>query len=185
MTSFKVRDKAPSDPERRAARQAWLNVNAFEAKLSTKEIELLDNRKIAGRVLRNALEYTPWELHHYPHIDDPPFMDPDDYPAWREHELELISIRSLDACVPAAAVWIKINGKGIYDMEGKMGDEYEPSRDPEPRSWNGPLGWSKARFHHWMERFEWISTVAALEIQTREDAKEAAEIMRKIEEVNK
>jgi hypothetical protein len=68
---------------------------------------------------------------------------------------------------------------------GRRFIEYEPSRDPKPRSWTGSLGWSKARFHHWMERFEWISTVTALEKKTRAVAKEAAEIMRQIEEATK
>ena len=148
---------------------------------------MLDNRKIAGRILRQTLEHTPWEVYHHPDIDDPPFMDPEDYPAWREHQLELQDIRSLNAYLPAAAVWIKINGKGIYDMnkiEGKMEDEWEPNRDPEPRTWRGPLGWSKERFHHWMERFDWISKVTALDTKTRDDAREAAEIMRKIEKEN-
>jgi hypothetical protein len=112
-------------------------------------------------------------------------MDPDNYPAWHEHELELVSIRSLDAYVPAAAIWININEKGIYEMEGKMGAEYETSRGPELSSWESPLGWSKARFHHCMERFEWISTITATEKKAREDAKEAADIMRQIEETNK
>lgn len=61
-----------------------------------------------------------------------------------------------------------------------MNDEY----DFDATTWTGSRGWSKERFAYWRERFEWISKVTILEKKTKEDAREAAELMKKIEEAN-
>jgi Protein of unknown function (DUF3632) len=155
-------------------------MNAFGAKLSTFRVPALDERSRAGAVMRNTLEKAPWETYHHPDLENEEDPDWDEYPAWRAHEFELRDIKTLNGTVPAAAVWIKINGKGLYEMEGKMNDEY----DFDATTWTGSRGWSKERFAYWRERFEWISKVTILEKKTKEDAREAAELMKKIEEAN-
>lgn len=89
-------------------------------------------------------------------------------------------MKTLDATVPAAAAWIRINAKGVYEMEGEMNGEYAYN----PTNWKGKVGWSKERFRFWRDRFEAISGFKGIEGRTRRDAREAAEIMRKIDEEN-
>jgi hypothetical protein len=47
--------------------------------------------------------------------------------------------------------------------------------------WTGAKGYSKERFRSWRERFEWISTVTALEKETQRIARECARRMAEIE----
>jgi hypothetical protein len=181
MVRRTVADLPSTDPNRDAKRQGWLNVNVFSAKLSTYGVPELDERSRAANVLRDTLERTPWEVHHHPDIEEEEEnMEEDEYEEYRRNELELRDVRTLNATVPAAAAWIKINGKGIYEMDGPMETEY----DWDKTNWTGKKGWSKERFHYWRERFEWISKVTALDKATRGEAKTAAELMKQIEEGN-
>jgi Protein of unknown function (DUF3632) len=172
-----VQDPPSTDPQRASKRQGWVNLNAFSAKLSAEGIPQLDERPRAAGVLRDTLEKTPWENFHHTDIDNEDDPDDDNFPAWKVHQLELRDIRSLNGSVPAASMWIKFNGKGIYEMQGQMEDEY----DYDKTNWIGQKGWSKARFLYWQKRFEWISKVTALDKETRSAAREAAGLMQQIQ----
>src|ERR1700761_8689 len=175
-----VDDPPSTDPQRAAKRQGWVNLNAFSAKLSAKGIPQLDESSRAGAVLRDTLEKTPWDNYHHADIDNEEDLDDEDFPVWKAHQLELRDVRSLNGSVPAASMWIKFNGNGIYEMKGEMEDEY----DYDKTNWTGPKGWSKERFRYWQERFEWISKVTALDKETRKAAREAANLMKGIQSAN-
>ncbi|KAK2601873.1 hypothetical protein QQS21_004559 [Conoideocrella luteorostrata] len=181
--AFEFKDPPSDDPGLAAKRQAWFNINAFTAKLSAYGIPQLDERPRAAWVLKHTLEEAPWEVFHHPDIDEQLDEDPDDEVVLEsaKHELETRDVRVLNNWVPAAALWMKINAKGIYEMQGKMSNADEQNWDPS--LWKGVRGWSKERFAFWRERFEWISKVTALERSTRNDATEAAKIMRDVEKV--
>ena len=153
-------------------------MNSFCAKLSLKGDSKVDRRWDSDWVFRTPLEKTPWENKDNSDLLEGVDLELENQRAEYEYQLEQRDIRSLDFWIPGAAAWIKINGKGIYDMEGKMSREY----DWDKSNWEGPKGWSKERFGYWRERFEWVSTVEALDNRTRDDAKEAVIIMKKIEE---
>lgn len=168
------------DPERDSKRQAWTNINAFCAKISTRGVPALDERPRAAWVLKETLERAPWEQFHHPDIDEQLDDDPDDEEVAAEcaYELECRDVRVLEYWVPAAAAWVKYNARGIYEMEGKMSQADE--EDWEPTTWKGKKGWSKERFAYWTERFEWISKVTALKRGTRKEAANAAKTMKKV-----
>lgn len=86
-------------------------------------------------------------------------------------------INELNGKVPAAAVWININGNDIYEAKGHITGEY----DYETSEWKGEKGWSKERWAFWKDRFAAISKEETLSLETREIAKKAAESMGKIE----
>ncbi|RAQ57653.1 spherulin-1B precursor [Aspergillus flavus] len=71
---------------------------------------------------------------------------------------------------------IEYCGKEIHDKGGYI-DQEIPAWD----KWTGPAGWSKERWGFWKERFEWISTVTALDRQTRKIATKPVEQMTSIE----
>lgn len=170
----------PNDPNRGKVRQAWINMNALNAKLSIKGIERLNYRLRSGHVFRIALEETPWEQYHIPEIDEEIESDPEDEDniTLRDELLNKRDIRRLNYWAPAAAAWIKYDGKGIYEMnEPMIGDDYD---NFEYTNWKGK-GFSKERFHYWRERFEWVSKVTALDHDTRRRAAEAVELMKQIE----
>ncbi|GAB1195402.1 hypothetical protein APSETT444_004661 [Aspergillus pseudonomiae] len=99
----------------------------------------------------------------------------EEYNDKRDHFLEEIDIRTLNGWIPGAAQWIMLCGKEIYEMEGSMGREW-------PTKWTGTEGWSKERWAFWRQRFEWASTVTALDRKTRQLAREMVDEMRRIEE---
>ncbi|KAG6010972.1 hypothetical protein E4U43_008513 [Claviceps pusilla] len=186
-TEFAFDFKVPrsNDPEREAKRQAWINMNAFCAKLSLRRVPEIDERPRAAWVLKEALERAPWEQFHHPDIDEQLDEDPDDEVVAEEcaYELECRDVRVLDYWAPAAAAWMKIDARGIYEMEGQMSQADD--EDWDPTTWKGPKGWSKERFAYWMERFEWISKVTVLQRSTRKDAADAAENMKAVLEADK
>ncbi|RHZ57496.1 DUF3632 domain-containing protein [Aspergillus thermomutatus] len=170
------------DPQRDEKRQSWVNVNSFTAKLYARGIRAnhVGHLRHGGWVLRKTLEKAPWEKFHHEDIeqeledldnDD----DDDEYCEQRDRLLEEIDIRTLNGWVPAAAQWIRHCGKEIYEMEGSMGREF-------PTKWTGSEGWSKERWAFWKERFQWISSVTALDRKTRRVAKEMVEEMASIEQ---
>ncbi|KAG5981692.1 hypothetical protein E4U55_002673 [Claviceps digitariae] len=183
-TEFAYDFKVPrsNDPEREFKRQAWINMNIFCAKISLRRIPEMDERQRAAWVFKEALERAPWEQFHHPDIDELLEDDPDDEVVAEEcaYELECRDVRVLDYWAPAAAAWMKIDARGIYEMRGKISDSDE--EDWDPTLWKGTKGWSKERFAFWLERFEWISKVTALQRSTKQDAADAAESMRKVME---
>ncbi|KAG5917190.1 hypothetical protein E4U42_007358 [Claviceps africana] len=186
-TGFAYDFKVPSsnDPEREAKRQAWINMNSFCAKISKLRIPELDERSRAAWVFKETLERAPWEQFHHPDIDEELDEDPDDEVVAENcaYELECRDVRVLEYWAPAAAVWMKIDARGIYEMEGKISEADE--QDWNPTTWKGPKGWSKERFAYWMERFEWISKVTVLKRSTRKDAADAAECMKEVMEADR
>ncbi|KAG6006791.1 hypothetical protein E4U21_006682 [Claviceps maximensis] len=173
------------DPAREAKRQAWINMNAFSAKISKHRVPELDDRQHSAWVIKEALERAPWEQYHHPDIDEQLDDDPDDELVADEcaYELECRDIRALEYWAPAAAMWLKIDPRGIYEMEGSISEADD--EDWYPTMWKGQKGWSKERFAYWMERFEWISKVTVLSRQTRNDAADAARNMREVLEADK
>jgi hypothetical protein len=131
----------------------------------------LDMRHKSALAIKKPLEKTPWDSE-----EDPDKIE--EYPPRRAHQLELRKIETLNSTVPAAAVWFTINGKGLYEFEC---DEVGNEAPWNQTNWKGPKGWSKERFAYWRERFEWISNVSELDVETREAAKEAVEAMKKVE----
>ncbi|KAH8592203.1 hypothetical protein B0O99DRAFT_674755 [Bisporella sp. PMI_857] len=172
--AFSFDDPPSVDPKREAARQGWLNINAFSAKVSRnrREFPLLNNLGRAAWV-RDILEKKPWETYSQADFAD---LDEED----QAYQRELHDIKSLDGRVPAAAVWFTTDAQAIYELGGEIGDEYEN----EKTDFDG-RGFSKKRFAFWRERFEWISGVEELAEKTKAAAKEAAAAMKKVEEANK
>ncbi|KAF2638024.1 hypothetical protein P280DRAFT_405719 [Massarina eburnea CBS 473.64] len=173
----------PSDEEdREAKRQAQTNQHAFLAKLSTRGVPEYDQIGRAGFTFRSTCEFAPWEIVHFPDIEERyDEEDDEDWPETRDRELELYSIKILNAKVPAAAQWIRWVGQRVYEMEGEIEGEFEWQNEALNSKWNGEKGCSKERFAFWRKRFEWISTVTALEKDTQRIARECAELMKKIE----
>jgi hypothetical protein len=151
-----VDDPPPTDPDRDAKRQGWLNTNIFAAKLSRSGVQGLDQRNRAWIALEQALERSEWNT------------DPDS------------SIDRLNADIPAAAAWIDIDGEALYEKSGPIAFEY----DWDESDWKGERGWSKERFEFWRKRFEQISVLedAAVEVRTKVVARKAAQRMKEIEE---
>ena len=180
-----VTDWPSREPDRDAKRQAQINQHAFLAKLSAQEIPEYDQIGRAGYTLRSTCELAPWEKVHFPMIeelyDEDDSDNEEDWPKIRDEKLELHSIRTLNAKVPAAAQWIKMTGQRLYEMEGDLSGEYDWQDEELNSKWTGGKGYSKERFAFWRERFEWITTVTALEKSTQRIARECAERMKEIE----
>ncbi|KAB8222949.1 hypothetical protein BDV33DRAFT_229029 [Aspergillus novoparasiticus] len=152
-------------------RRGFANANVFTAKLylriprPNKFGYFID---FGSQMLKKTLELAPWEKSHHPRIGA--YSEEVEegwlYNKLRDEELEVIDIRTLNGFVPAAAVSVEYCGKEIHDKGGYI-DQEIPARD----KWNGPAGSSKERWAFWKERFEWISTVTALDRQTRKIAR--------------
>ena len=76
-----------------------------------------------------------------------------------------------------------MTGQRLYEMEGDLSGEYDWQDEELNSKWTGGKGYSKERFAFWRERFEWITTVTALEKSTQRIARECAERMKEIEGV--
>jgi len=160
-----------------------VNQHAFLAKLSTRGVPEFDQIGRAGFTLRSTCEFAPWEKVHFPDIEEwYDEEDEEDWPATRDRELELVNIKILNAKIPAAAQWIQITGQRLYEMEGKLEGEHDWQDEALNSKWKGGKGWSKERFVFWRERFEWMTTITALEKSTQRIARDCAERMKKIEE---
>ncbi|KAF7541003.1 hypothetical protein G7054_g959 [Neopestalotiopsis clavispora] len=179
--AWNFQQPSSTDPDRKAKCQSWINMNAFCAKLSAYSDPRLDMLSDADWIIRHTLEKTPWEVYHHPDIEEDEEFRGEEYPAFRDYELEKRDVRSLNYWVPGAAVWFKLNSNGIYELEGPMAHEHDWSST----NWNGPKGWSKDRFAYWIERFDWISKVTALDRETRQLAVEAAQAMKQVTAVAK
>ncbi|PYI04438.1 hypothetical protein BO78DRAFT_471299 [Aspergillus sclerotiicarbonarius CBS 121057] len=173
-------DHSFNEAKRDKERERFLNANIFTIKLHYRLPPHSESKVMIGYGswgLMKTLESTPWEKYHHPRIEAylEHCEDDDSYNEARDEELEILDIRTLNGFVPAAAVWIEYCGKEIYEKEGSLGQEY-PAYD----KWTGPKGWSKERWALWKGRFEWISTVTALDRKTRKIAKGVMEQMGRI-----
>jgi hypothetical protein len=159
-----------------------MNQHAFLAKLSTYEVPEIDQIGRAGFVMRSTCEFAPWEKVHFSDIEEYyELVDEADWPATRDRELENVNIRILNDKIPYAAQWIRLVGDRMYRMEGKLENEHDWQNEALNCKWTAPKGWSKQRFSFWRERFEWMTTITALEKSTQKVANECADIMRNIE----
>jgi hypothetical protein len=84
-----------------------------------------------------------------------------------------------DAFVPAAAVWVLVLGKALYEREEDMTptnrNQGNPARGGE--YWKGKPEFSKARWALWKDRFSKVGGMTELSDETRQIAKEAVECM--------
>ncbi|KAK6811556.1 hypothetical protein RU639_012684 [Aspergillus parasiticus] len=179
--TFNHADHSFNETTRDQERHGFVKANIFTAKLY---LRIRRPNKFGyfigfgSQVLRKTLESAPWEKSYHTRIEADIEEVEEDwlYNKLRDEELEVIDIRTLDGFVPAAAVWIEYCGKEIQDKGGYI-DQEIPAWD----KWTGPAGWSKERWAFWKERFEWISTVTALDRQTRKIAPKLVEQMTRIE----
>ncbi|KOC15623.1 hypothetical protein AFLA70_269g001881 [Aspergillus flavus AF70] len=178
--TFNHADHSFNATTRDQERRGFAKANVFTAKLY---LRIRPNTfgyfsGFGSQVLRKTLESAPWEKFHHPSIEA--YIEEAEEDWWYnklcDEELEVIDIRTLNGFVPAAAVWIEYCGKEIHDKGGYI-DQEIPAWD----KWTGPAGWSKERWAFWKERFEWISTVTALDRQTRKIATKPVEQMTSIE----
>lgn len=173
----------PDEEDRDAKFQAQMNQHAFLAKLSLIGVPELDQIGRAGFPMRSTCEFAPWEKVNFPDIEEwYGFVDEEEWPAFRDRELEIMKINILNHKIRIAAQWIWLTGRRMYEMEGKLEGEYDWQIDALNCKWTGSKGWSKERFTFWRERFEWMTTITALEKSTKRIAKECADRMKEIEE---
>ncbi|KAB8199947.1 hypothetical protein BDV34DRAFT_230743 [Aspergillus parasiticus] len=160
--TFNHADHSFNETTRDKERRGFVNANIFTAKLYLRIRRPNKFGYFSGfgsQVLRKTLESAPWEKFHHPSIEAYIEEVEEDwlYNKLCDEELEVIDIRTLNGFGPAAAeisAWDK---------------------------WTGPAGWSKERWAFWKERFEWISTVTALDRQTRKIATKLVEQMTRIQ----
>ncbi|KAK8016809.1 hypothetical protein PG993_014998 [Apiospora rasikravindrae] len=167
-----------SYPDPHKGRQAWLNQNAFLAKLTARagDVEIFrEQRQRGGVCLRRSLERTPGDDNE---DGDDKEEEGDDYEEEEdEEEIEDPStqITVLDVLVPAAAQWIQHCPRVLYE-KAVAGGEMDSEYDHNGTNFGTKMGWSLERWEYWRKRFE-VSTMDELEEGTRRIAKEAAEIM--------
>lgn len=132
---------------------AWTNINAFVAAI-TKE-GLADFWLYAIWAMRDALE--------------------------DEYKGKLAKF-TLDAEMPAAAVWIMVLAEKLWERE-EVWESSETKGDPAGggKLWKGKSGFCKERWAFWKGRFQLLSQRKALRDETREMATEAFEKMESIE----
>ncbi|KAF1963838.1 hypothetical protein CC80DRAFT_353121, partial [Byssothecium circinans] len=171
--AFPTCDVRPGTANVATERQAITNYHAFIAKLVALDIPFFQHEiRRGGNMLRYTLEAAPWEQYHWADIEDAYASDDSEYEDWKNNQLEIYNVRTLDGVIPAAVEWVKYCGSHMYHQEGEL-FEY-PMRNAK---WNGAQGWSKERFAFWRSRFEWVATVTALFMRTKMLAKWAAECM--------
>ena len=133
---------------------AWANVNAFVARVTGEGVA--DFWIYAIWALREALEERG--------------------PAGAGH-VRAEEAERLDAAVPAAAVWVIILGRGLWEREEGL----EGSGAGFPGElWKGRNAFCKGRWGFWKERFGIVAQREDLRAETREVARCA---VRKMEEV--
>lgn len=164
-------DPPPSDKDRDEVRQQWININAFAAKLTAAHVT--DLKLWAIWAFRDALEDEPWNRSFNPEEIDK---------ARREAKLYGRTIDILDGIVPAAAQWIFHAGHLVFQCQ----EEYPPGAhtgDPARGGdlWKGKHGFCKERWQLWKARFQWVTEAQELREETRVVAKEAVDVMEKIE----
>ena len=98
------------------------------------------------------------------------------------NSLEQPTEKDLDIYIPAAATWISVIGRDMYDWDKEFpsgGTQGDPGR-------GGPLwyhqpGFSKDRWRFWKRRLQELSTTNTLSGEIKEIAKRAAKTMDGIE----
>ncbi|KAK7025043.1 hypothetical protein R3P38DRAFT_2952481 [Favolaschia claudopus] len=144
-----------------AAIVAWTNVNAFTARLTSEDVN--DYSLYAIWAMRDALE------------TDPTKKASEESGTW------------LDACVPAAAAWILIWGRPmferreVYERSPTRGDPGRPGDLMVQRTKNKQSAWTSQRWAFWKARFEEISVAQDVKEETRIAAGEAFGKMKEIE----
>lgn len=139
---------------------AWANVNAFIARIT--QAGLAGFWMYAIWALRDALEeeHLDYDLRHKPEK----------------------AAKLLDAFIPAAAVWIIVMGRELWekdeDLTPKSRNEGDPARGG--KLWKGKSAFCKERWDLWATRFEALSKMEGLMAETREIAAEAFASMEKI-----
>ncbi|KAF2794083.1 hypothetical protein K505DRAFT_324988 [Melanomma pulvis-pyrius CBS 109.77] len=144
---------------------AWTNVNYFLARIEKERI-LGSLEPIYGLyALREALEKA--------HKDD----GPND-----AHKPGTV-IEKYNAYVPAAAVWVLVLRKDLYELEKDMAptnpNQGNPARGGE--LWKGKAEFSKERWALWKKRFGEIRKQEELDQETRDIAREAFEAMDQVD----
>jgi Protein of unknown function (DUF3632) len=140
---------------------AWTNINAFAAILTRSGLARFEWQAI--RAMQNALEIR-----------------------FRFHKARIqpISVAAqLDADVPAAAVWVLVLGRELWES-GKDQSSKSTDQDNLPKTkalWQGyPDEFSRERFAFWAERFKSMCLTEDLKLETRAIAFEAHEKMEEI-----
>ncbi|OCK80675.1 hypothetical protein K432DRAFT_381990 [Lepidopterella palustris CBS 459.81] len=140
---------------------AWTNVNAFVARLTREG--LADFWLYAIWAMRPALE----EKHS-------------DYEVAHKRATAAVN---MDALVPAAAVWVLVAGRELWekreDLTRTNKNEGDPAKGGE--MWKGKSEFSRERWAFWRRRFGEEAENGELSEETRRIAKEAAERMEEIE----
>jgi len=134
------------DDDLAAKRQAQVNEHAFMAKLAVCGVSMLETEiDRAGFVFRSTCEFAPWELVHFPKIEE--WYDEEDdeeWPEFRDRELELHNIKILNTKVPLAALWLQLTGQRLYEMRGELGGEHGWQDDALNVKWTGGKGVERA-----------------------------------------
>ncbi|KAJ5131441.1 uncharacterized protein N7515_007480 [Penicillium bovifimosum] len=95
-----------------------------------------------------------------------------------ETPTEELSPESLEALIPAAAAWISILGKEIYEWN----EEFDGALGRGGPLWEGRHGFSKERWQLWRKRFgDMARTELAIGDELKTSASEAVSMMQKIE----
>ncbi|RDL32008.1 uncharacterized protein BP5553_09410 [Venustampulla echinocandica] len=140
-------------------RRLWAAINAFLARRCIRHGTYHDLHR--GLVaIRTALEEEPWNGQE------------------SQPSASQSSIYSLDAEVPAAAEWILIAGRLIYNY---IDEERFSALASTTDLWKGKPRFSKERWAFWKSRLRWIEIQAKLADNTRSVAKKAADEMDEIE----
>jgi hypothetical protein len=88
-----------------------------------------------------------------------------------------------NARVPAAAVWVQVLGKKLYereeDLKPKGAGQGNPAKGGE--LWKGVAGFDKGRWALWKKRFGEISELGDISEETKKIAKEAVKVMEESE----
>ncbi|USW53489.1 hypothetical protein Slin15195_G068080 [Septoria linicola] len=140
--------------------EAWINAEAFVARLTVCGVKKFWNYGVWA--LRDGLEERPNSIYFRPE---------------REEEV-------LDCYVTAAAVWVVIAGKEMWefverdrDFETRYGlDEALPKLP-----WEGDGVWTRARWRYWKEKFESVAQRPGLVSSTKQIIGEALKCMEAVE----
>ena len=139
---------------------AWANLNAFIASLT--RADLAGFWIYAIWAIRDALE-----------------MERKDYEPAHKPER---AAKLLDAYVPAAAAWIIVMGKELWEKDEDLTPKNPNQGDPAKGGalWKGKSAFCKDQWDLWATRFEALSGMEDLTTETREIAAEAFARMEEI-----
>lgn len=141
---------------------AWANLNAFIARLT--RADLAGFWVYAIWAIRDALE-----------------VERKDYEPAHKPER---AAKLLDAYVPAAAAWIIVMGRELWEKDEDLTPKNPNQEDPARGGalWKGKSAFCKERWDLWATRFEALSGMEDLMTETREIA---AEIFARMEEIKR